>query len=101
MYIVKIGLINAFPHQKNPRLNRAFFLFVINKYLEDKNLKEFNLEDFINSKYSPLKIYNLTQSSLYAYLDELKNTGLISIVKTAGLNTIKLNKELTVEELYE
>ncbi len=76
-------------------------LFVINKYLEDKNIKEFNLEDFINSKYSPLKIYNLTQSSLYAYLDELKNTGFISIVKTAGLNTIKLNKELTVEELYE
>ena len=42
----------------------------------------------------------MTKSSLFAYLDELRNDSLINVIKTAGLNTIKINQILTIKELY-
>lgn len=70
-------------------------------YLLIKCGNEFNLDDLLDSEINPLSIFNLTKSSLFAVLDELRNLGLISIVKTAGLNTIKINKKLSLEDLYK
>ena len=69
-------------------------------YLLSRYGNEFNLDDLLESEISPLLLFNLTKSSLFAVLDELRNLGLISIVKTAGLNTIKINKKLSLEDLY-
>lgn len=69
-------------------------------YLLSRYGNEFNLDDLLESEISPLLLFNLTKSSLFAILDELRNLGLISIVKTAGLNTIKINKKLSLEDLY-
>ena len=59
-----------------------------------------NIEDVFNKDNNPLKLLNLSKSALFLMLEELKQKKLISFIKTAGLNTIEINKILTIEELY-
>ena len=53
---------------------------------------EFNIEDLFTFKNNPLNIYNISKSSLYLYLEEMKKNGYIYMTKTAGLNTAKIIK---------
>ena len=64
------------------------------------DLNSFNLEDMYLWDNNPLNVFNLSKSSMYQYLDEMKKNGLISLVKTAGLNTITIDKELSLNELF-
>jgi len=37
---------------------------------------------------------------MYQYLDEMKKKGLINLIKTAGLNTISIDRKLPLNELF-
>lgn len=58
---------------------------------------EFNIEDLFSLKNNPLSIYNISKSSLYLYLEEMKKNGYIYMTKTAGLNTAKIIKEFSFD----
>lgn len=87
-------------HPLHSKLNKMAIYFVLVQYAGYEKLREFNLDDLLASSYSPILLFNLTKSSLFAYLDELRNDSLINVIKTAGLNTIKINQILTIKELY-
>lgn len=65
-----------------------------------KEKKSFNLNEIYNIEKSPLKIFNLEKGIFLQYLNILKNKGFITINKTAGLNTVYLNKHFEINELY-
>ena len=70
----------------------------INSDAEKTN--SFNLENMYEWKNNPINVFNLSKSSMYQYLDEMRRNGLIQLVKTAGLNTITVDKVLTLDELF-
>lgn len=59
----------------------------------------FNLEDYMNSQNNVLSIFNINKSSLIMYLEELRKKGWITLIKTAGLNTVRIIKDLTLKEV--
>lgn len=63
-------------------------------------MEDFNLEDLCNRNNNPMRIFNITKSMLLLYLEEMQNTGIVKIVKTAGLNTIHINRMLSLEEIF-
>ena len=63
--------------------------------------EDFNLEDLLKKENNPLKVFNISKSTLFLYLDEMKNYGIINLVKTAGLNTIHINKPLDLNGIFE
>ena len=67
---------------------------------DTKKTNSFNLEDLYEWKNNPINVFNLSKSSMYQYLDEMRRKGLIKLVKTAGLNTISIEKILTLDELF-
>lgn len=97
-------------HPTYDSLSYKIVLFILSEYskylakenkLKEDYQREFNLEDFLNSDYSPILIFNISRSTLFSYLDELRNEKSISLVKTAGLNTIILEKIIDFKEIYE
>ncbi len=58
---------------------------------------EFNIEDVFSLDDNPLNIFNLTKSSFYLYLEQMKKNNLIYMTRTAGLNTAKIIKEFNYE----
>ena len=93
--------------KKNPDLSNLDFRVVyysVLKWAELKNnLKNqysFNIEDMFNDVDTPLNILNLSKSSFYYYLDEMKRSGYISLSKTAGLNVVYIDKCVSLEELF-
>ena len=60
----------------------------------------FNIEDLLSIENSPVRLLNLQKSSFLIYLDEMRKRDLISVAKTAGLNTITINKILTLSDLF-
>ena len=61
----------------------------------------FNVEDLYDKDNNPLKIFNLSKSALFYYLDVLKQKGYISLHKTAGLNTIYIEKYMSLRAMFE
>lgn len=61
----------------------------------------FNLDDIYAYKHNPLNVFNISKSTLFAYLDEMKKAGMIKLNKTAGLNTIYIDKPITIEKLFK
>lgn len=82
------------PSYKDLDYRAVFYCFKM--CLEETNdfvkNKSFNLEDLINRENNPLKILNISKSTLIAYLEEMKKNGLIGYVKTAGLNVVTIKK---------
>ena len=65
-----------------------------------QSVDSFNLEELYEWKNNPIRIFNISKSSLYQYLDEMKKNGLISLVKTAGLNTVTIISFKSLSELF-
>lgn len=59
-----------------------------------------NLEDLIKIDNNPLKVFNLTKTMFWSYLEEMKKNGLINLVKTAGLNVISFDKVKKLRDIY-
>lgn len=60
----------------------------------------FNIEDSLDVDNSPAKVFNLDKNTYLQYLDEMKNNGLITINKTAGLNTVYFTKQLDITDVF-
>ena len=63
--------------------------------------KPFKIEDSMNDINSPYLLFNLDKNMYLQYLEDMKKNGLITINKTAGLNTVYFEKKLTLEDVFE
>lgn len=69
---------------------------------EIKNGKlSFNIEDLYDRDNNPLRIFNISKSMLFAYLEEMKKNGFIDLIKTAGLNTVYIDNVMCMSDLFK
>lgn len=61
----------------------------------------FNVEDIYSVRNNPLKIFNLSKSSLFHYLEEMQRKDYIKFSKTAGLNVVFIETPKTISEVVE
>ena len=61
----------------------------------------FNIEDLYDKENNTLKVFNISRSMLFAYLEEMKKNGFIDLIKTAGLNTVYIDKIMCLSDLFE
>ncbi|MCI6215600.1 MAG: DUF4007 family protein [Mollicutes bacterium] len=85
---------------KHPRYSDLSYL-VVYYSLTQLYKKQFNIEDALVEKNSPIYIFNLDKNMFLEYLGEMKKNNLITINKTAGLNTVYINKKMTLQALFE
>ncbi len=105
----KLGLLERIDNKtyarKQPRYNfldyRVIYHALTDVLYKDENILSFNIEDMYELPNNPLNIFNLSKSSFYQYLDEMKKQGLINLVKTAGLNIVTFERRLTLQELFQ
>lgn len=98
--------------KRQPSLSSISPLLVLYSILMKRNIEagegsakrsgtpdELSIDELLNGKYSPGKIYNLDAASLLAKLYELETEGYLHIVRTAGLDVIRLkNVEMTAND---
>lgn len=77
------------------------FLIVYYCLQELYDCKPFNIEDSLNEFNSPIMLFNLDKNMYLQYLEEIKRNQLITINKTAGLNTVYFEKNLTLEDIFK
>lgn len=108
--LAKLGLLNLsgkIYYKKSPTfysLDYRVVYFSLLKCLSEsiKNNKvDYNVEDIYEMENNPIAVLNISKSSFFVYLEEMKNNNLIKFIKTAGLNTIRFEKILTIEEIFE
>lgn len=64
--------------------------------------ESFNIEDSYEEDTSPCLVFNLDRNTYLQYLSLLRDAGLISINKTAGLNVVYFSKpRLSLKDLFE
>lgn len=63
--------------------------------------RPFDIEESMEAQNSPMGIFNLDKYMYSQYLDEMRKNGLITINKTAGLNTVYPEKHITLREIFE
>jgi hypothetical protein len=105
----KLGLLEMIDKKtyarKQPKYNsldyRVIYHALTNVLYKDESINSFNIEDMYELPNNPLNIFNLSKSSLYQYLEEMKKKGLINLVKTAGLNIATFEKRLSLQELFQ
>ncbi len=59
----------------------------------------FNVEDIYSMRNNPIKIFNLTKSSLFHYLEEMQRNNYIKFNKTAGLNVVFIEAPKSIDEV--
>lgn len=87
-------------HSLDYRIVYWSIIACMNKKIKNGTL-DFNVEDIYNEKNNPIKILNISKSTFFVYLDEMKKNNMISFIKTAGLNTVHINHLISLNELFE
>ncbi len=87
--------------KERPSYNKLSSLLVYYCISQMYNFNSFNIEDSIYEEKNPCFIFNLDKNTYLQYLDELQRNGLLTINKTAGLNTVYFEKKLGLAELFE
>ena len=64
-----------------------------------KSEVSFNVEDIFTMRNNPIKIFNLSKSALFHYLDEMQRNDYIKFNKTAGLNVVFIREPKTIREI--
>ena len=59
----------------------------------------FNIEDVYSMRNNPLKLFNLSKSSLFHYLEEMQRNDYIKFNKTAGLNVVIISTPKSINEV--
>jgi len=62
---------------------------------------EVKIASLLNDKNNVGRVFNLDSTTLMQYLEQLKNKGLIDLVRTAGLDIIKVDGKVTYENCIE
>ena len=60
-----------------------------------------SIDDLISKYNSPFKIFKLDKNLFYLYLNDMKQAGMITVNKTAGLNMLYLQREMNENEIFE
>lgn len=81
-----------------PNLYLIVYYALLNLY---KNNQSFQIEDSFDLVRSPYLIFNLDRNSYFQLLEEMKRDNLITINKTAGLNTVYFDKEVSLSEIFK
>lgn len=77
------------------------YLVVFNSLLLCLNGKDsINVDDLMTRENNPMNLFCLDKNIFYLYLNDMKEKGLITINKTAGLNMIYIQKNLNGEEIF-
>ena len=77
------------------------YLVVFNSLLLCLNGKDsINVDDLMTRENNPMNLFCLDKNIFYLYLNDMKEKGLITINKTAGLNMIYIQKNLNEEEIF-
>lgn len=61
----------------------------------------FKIEDSFEDERSPFLIFNLDKNMYLQYIEEMKRNNLVTVNKTAGLNSVYFEKRLTLEGIFE
>ena len=78
------------------KLDKLAILYVI---LDNSIKHNTNIEDILNNECNVGSIFNLDRNLLNEYLDELEKSQYISVNRTAGLNTIYIDKSLSLNKI--
>lgn len=68
---------------------------------EDEIKGGINIDDLINKYNSPSRIFKLDKNLLHMYLNKMKQAGLVTINKTAGLNMLYIQKIMSEKEIFD
>ena len=92
---------NGSIEREKPSYNKLSLLLIYHCISKMYEFNSFNIEDSIYEVKSPCMIFNLDKNTYLQYLDELQRDGLLTINKTAGLNTVYFEKKLNLSQLFE
>jgi len=92
---------NGIYTKTSPRYKDLSYLIVFYSLTSLFKKKSFNIEDSMYEKGGPCYLFNLDKNIYLQYLDEMKRNALITINKTAGLNMVYFEKDITLECLFE
>lgn len=87
-------------YKRRPKYAKLSYLIVYYALLLEYK-KSFTIEDSIKDFNSPVLLFNLDKNMFIQYLDEMRKEGLITINKTAGLNTVYFEEKLTLEQIFK
>lgn len=76
----------------------VFYAIIIDQMNDTDEIK---IASLLKSNNNVGKVFNLDSTTLMQYLDMLKNKGLIDVIRTAGLDVIKIKEKLTYNECIE
>lgn len=83
-----------------PAYNSLSYLIVYYALASLYRYKEFKIEDSFEQIGSPYLLFNLDKNMYLQYLEEMKRNGLITINKTAGLNTVYFEKKYDLNTIF-
>lgn len=72
-------------------LSHLIVYFALTELYPSKN---FNIEDSFDVNLAPMLIFNLDKNMYLQYLEEMRKNGLVTINKTAGLNTVYFDRKI-------
>lgn len=101
--ILSKGVDNLYSFKKPSfeSLNYLVVYYVLEKLSVFGSTKDVsNIDDVINAENSPVKIFKIDKSTFYQYLNEMSKNELVVVNRTAGLNTIYLQKKLSLESIF-
>ena len=68
---------------------------------EDEMKNGINIDYLINKENSPSRIFKLDKNLLYLYLNDMRQSEIVTINKTAGLNMLYLQQIKSEKEIFE
>lgn len=74
---------------------------ILNCIDETEKQNGINIDDLISKINSPTKIFKLDKNLFYLYMNDMKQAGLVTVNKTAGLNMLYLQKDMNEEEIFK
>ena len=86
-----------------PRRDKLSYLAVYACLIKamEEGKESINIDDLSEVENNPMKVFNLDKNSFYLYLNDMKEAGLITINKTAGLNMIYINGKHSADDVDE
>lgn len=93
---VKNGFVKSAPSKDI--LDKMAVLYVLVKNLHDEKLSV-SISDLVNMPNNIGHVFNLNRARINEYLDQLRVAGYLTINRTAGLDIVYLNKEVTAKDV--
>ncbi len=106
-YICPLSRLKLFERDKDiykrnrPVYSSLSYLIVYHVLLEQYAGESFEIEESMNQINSPARLFNLDKYMYLQYLDDMRKNGLVTINRTAGLNTVYFEKRLSLKEIFE